>query len=68
MTYVVAFYWPLGPDHVHDTHRSPQGIGATRGAAAAAALLARLDETGMRYALSCAAQQVSRTVQLGFRQ
>jgi 2-methylcitrate dehydratase PrpD len=53
------FLLALGPDHVHDTHRSPQGIGATMGAAAAAASIARLDETGMRYALSYAAQQVS---------
>jgi len=49
----------LGPDHVRATHRSAEGTSATFGAAAAAAALARLDETGMRYALSYAAQQVS---------
>ena len=53
------FLMALGPDHVRETHRSPQGLGATMGAVAAAASLARLDETGMRYALSYAAQQVS---------
>src|SRR4029079_8796350 len=41
------------------THRSAEGTSATFGAAAAAASLARLDERGMRYALSYAAQQVS---------
>ena len=41
------------------THRSAEGTGATFGAVAAAAALARLDEAGMRYALSYAAQQVS---------
>lgn len=53
------FLVALGPDHVRATHRSPQGIGATMGATAAAASLARLDVTGMRYVLSYAAQQVS---------
>lgn len=53
------FLMALGPNHVRDTHRSPQGMAATMGAVAAAASLARLDETGMRYALSYASQQVS---------
>ncbi|HEU5255340.1 MAG TPA: MmgE/PrpD family protein, partial [Vicinamibacterales bacterium] len=49
----------LGPNHVRATHRSAEGVSATMGAAAAAASMARLDETGMRYALSYAVQQVS---------
>jgi 2-methylcitrate dehydratase PrpD len=49
----------LGPDHVRATHRSAEGTSATFGAVGAAAALARLDEQGMRYALSYAAQQVS---------
>ena len=49
----------LGPDHVRATHRSAEGTSATFGAVGAAASLARLDEQGMRYALSYAAQQVS---------
>jgi 2-methylcitrate dehydratase PrpD len=53
------FLMALGPDHVRATHRSAEGTSATIGAAAAAASLARLDEAGMRYALSYAAQQVS---------
>jgi len=53
------FLLALGPDHVRGTHRSAEGTSATFGAAAAAASLARLDERGMRYALSYAAQQVS---------
>jgi 2-methylcitrate dehydratase PrpD len=44
---------------VRAAHRSAEGISATFGSAAAAASLARLDELGMRYALSYAAQQVS---------
>jgi 2-methylcitrate dehydratase PrpD len=44
---------------VRATHRSAEGTSSTFGAAAAAASLARLDENGMRYALSYAAQQVS---------
>jgi 2-methylcitrate dehydratase PrpD len=44
---------------VRATHRSAEGTSATFGAAAAAAAMARLDERGMRYALSYAAQQVS---------
>ena len=53
------FLMALGPDLVRATHRSAEGTGATFGAAGAAASLARLDETGMRHALSYAAQQVS---------
>jgi 2-methylcitrate dehydratase PrpD len=49
----------LGPNHVRATHRAAEGVSATFGAAAAAAAMARLDEKGMRYALSYAAQQVS---------
>ena len=49
----------LGPDHVRATHRSAEGVSSTFGAVGAAASLARLDENGMRYALSYAAQQVS---------
>ncbi len=53
------FLMALGPDHLRATHRSAEGTSSTFGAAAAAASLARLDETGMRHALSYAAQQVS---------
>ena len=53
------FLLALGPDLVRATHRSAEGTGATIGSVAAAASLARLDEEGMRYALSFAAQQVS---------
>lgn len=53
------FLLALGPDLVQANHRGAEGFGATMGCAAAAASLARLDESGMRYALSCAAQQVS---------
>jgi 2-methylcitrate dehydratase PrpD len=53
------FLLALGPDLVRATHRSAEGTSATFGSAAAAASLARLDEAGMRYALSYAAQQVS---------
>jgi len=49
----------LGPNHVRATHRSAEGVSATIGAAAAAASMARLDETAMRYAVSYAIQQVS---------
>ena len=49
----------LGPNHVRATHRSAEGVSATMGASAAAASMARLDEKGMRYALSYAVQQVS---------
>jgi len=53
------FLLALGPDLVRGTHRGAEGTGATFGSVAAAASLARLDEEGMRYALSFAAQQVS---------
>jgi 2-methylcitrate dehydratase PrpD len=53
------FLMALGPDLVRGTHRSAEGTSSTMGAAAAAGSLARLDEKGMRYALSYAAQQVS---------
>ena len=53
------FLLALGPDHVRATHRSAEGTSATFGAAGAAAALAHLDERGMRYVLSYAAQQVS---------
>ncbi|MDP2603283.1 MAG: MmgE/PrpD family protein [Deltaproteobacteria bacterium] len=53
------FLLALGPDLVRATHRSAEGTSSTLGSAAAAASLAQLDETGMRYALSYAAQQVS---------
>jgi 2-methylcitrate dehydratase PrpD len=53
------FLLALGPDRVRASHRSAEGTSSTLGAVAAAASLARLDETGMRYALSYAAQQVS---------
>jgi 2-methylcitrate dehydratase PrpD len=49
----------LGPDHVRATHRSAEGVSSTFGAVGAAAFLAKLDEKGMRYALSYAAQQIS---------
>jgi 2-methylcitrate dehydratase PrpD len=53
------FLLALGPDLVRGSHRSAEGTSSTMGAAAAAASLARLNEKGMRYALSYAAQQVS---------
>jgi len=53
------FLMALGPDRVRATHRSAEGVSSTLGSVAAAASLARLDERGMRYALSYAAQQVS---------
>jgi len=48
----------LGPDHVRGTHRSAEGMSSTFCALGSAALTA-LDEQGMRFALSYAAQQVS---------
>jgi 2-methylcitrate dehydratase PrpD len=48
----------LGPDHVRGTHRSAEGMSSTFCALGSAALAA-LDERGMRFALSYAAQQVS---------
>jgi len=53
------FLMAVGPDIVRSAHRSAEGLGSTFASVAAAASLARLDETGMRYALSYAAQQVS---------
>src|SRR6202171_2456583 len=53
------FLLALGPDLVRGSHRSAEGTSSTMGAAAAAASLADLNEKGMRYALSYAAQQVS---------
>lgn len=53
------FLLALGPDLVRGSHRSAEGTSSTLGAVGAAALLAGLDEKGMRYALSYAAQQVS---------
>lgn len=49
----------LGPDLVRGTHRSAEGTSSTFGSLGAAASLARLDETGMRYAISYSSQQVS---------
>ncbi len=49
----------LGPDLVRGSHRSAEGTSSTFGALGAAASLARLDEKGMRFAISYAAQQVS---------
>src|SRR5512145_540255 len=53
------FLLALGPDLVRGSHRSAEGTSSTMGSVAAAASLAHLDEKGMRYALSYAAQQVS---------
>lgn len=53
------FLLALGPDLVRGSHRSAEGTSSTLGAVGAAAYLARLDDNGMRYALSYAAQQVS---------
>ena len=53
------FLLALGPDLVRSTHRGAEGYAATMNAMAVAASLARFDETGMRYAISYAAQQVS---------
>jgi 2-methylcitrate dehydratase PrpD len=53
------FLYALNADLVRATHRSAEGTGSTMGAVGAAAALARLDEKGMRHALSYAAQQVS---------
>ncbi len=49
----------LGPDHVRGTHRSAEGTSSTFCALGAAAPLTKLDEQGMRFAISYAAQQVS---------
>jgi 2-methylcitrate dehydratase PrpD len=53
------FLLALGPDHVRGTHRGAEAYGATMGAMATAASLARFEETAMRYAISYGAQQVS---------
>lgn len=53
------FLIALGADLVRATHRSAEGTSSTMGSVGAAAALARLDERGMRHALSYAAQQVS---------
>ena len=53
------FLIALGADLVRASHRSAEGTSSTMGSVGAAASLARLDEAGMRYALSYAAQQVS---------
>ncbi|MCY0386204.1 MmgE/PrpD family protein [Robbsia sp. Bb-Pol-6] len=49
----------LGPDLVRHTGRSAEGTASTFGSVGAAAPLAGLDETGMRYAISYSSQQVS---------
>ena len=53
------FLLALGADLVRKNHRSAEGTSSTMGSVGAAAALARLDEKGMRHALSYAAQQVS---------
>jgi 2-methylcitrate dehydratase PrpD len=53
------FLLALGPELVRGSHRSAEGTSSTMGCTAAAASLAKLDETGMRYALSYGSQQVS---------
>src|SRR5260370_11516540 len=53
------FLLALGPDLVRGSHRSAEGTSSTMGAVGAAASLAKLDEKGMRYALSYPAQEVS---------
>jgi len=53
------FLVALRPALVRGEGRSAEGYSSTFGAAAAAASLARFDETQMRYAISYAAQQVS---------
>ncbi len=53
------FLLALGADQVRASHRSAEGTSSTMGSVGAAASIARLDEKGMRHALSYAAQQVS---------
>jgi 2-methylcitrate dehydratase PrpD len=53
------FLMALDPELLRGANRSAEGFGSTFAAVAAAASLARLGETEMRYALSYAAQQVS---------
>ena len=55
----VRFLLALDPDAVRGGHRSAEGTSSTMGSVGAAASIAGLDEAGMRYALSYAAQQVS---------
>jgi 2-methylcitrate dehydratase PrpD len=49
----------MDPDGLRKSHRSVEGIGATFGASAAAAAIARLTERPVRHVLSYAAQQAS---------
>lgn len=49
----------MEPDGLRKSHRSVEGIGATFGASAAAAVVAGLSETAVRHVLSYAAQQAS---------
>lgn len=53
------FLVALGPALVRANDRSAEGYSSTIGAMAAAASMARFDETRMRYAISYAVQQVS---------
>lgn len=53
------FVIALGHEAIRRSHRGIECPVSTMGAMAAAASLARLDETGMRHAISYAAQQVS---------
>ncbi|CAI8037509.1 Uncharacterized protein YxeQ [Geodia barretti] len=53
------FLLALEPDSVRGGHRSAEGTSSTMGSVGSAACIAGLDEAGMRYALSYAAQQVS---------
>ena len=53
------FLLALDPDAVRGGHRSAEGTSSTMGSVGSAASMARLDEAGMRYAISYAAQQVS---------
>ena len=53
------FLLALGADQVRASHRSAEGTSSTMGSVGAAASIARLDEKGMRHAISYAAQQVS---------
>jgi 2-methylcitrate dehydratase PrpD len=49
----------MNADLVRKTHRSAEGLGSTWGATGAAASIAKLDSTQMKYVLSYAAQQAS---------
>jgi 2-methylcitrate dehydratase PrpD len=49
----------MNADLVRKTHRSAEGLGSTWGATGAAASIAKLNATEMRYVLSYAAQQAS---------